>query len=148
MNNSELQFFEAVKLFNEELYWDSIEIFQSSLSDGLEDKYIDDCFVNIAICYMKLKLFKEAEGFFLQAISASKITGDKIDFEGPIYGKTSDRARLGLIRIELVKKNLEAAEKILEELKDSDSYIEVSGNKISMFDIGNSEIKTAKSTYL
>ena len=102
MNSSELQFFEAVKLFNEELYWDSIETFQNSLSDGLEDRYVDDCFLNIAICYMKLKLFREAEEFFLKAISTSEITGDKIDFEGPIYGKTSDRARLGLIRIELL----------------------------------------------
>ena len=106
MNSSELQFFEAVKLFNEELYWDSIETFQNSLSDGLEDRYVDDCFLNIAICYMKLKLFREAEEFFLKAISTSEITGDKIDFEGPIYGKTSDRARLGLIRIELVRKNV------------------------------------------
>ena len=148
MNSSELQFFEAVKLFNEELYWDSIETFQNSLSDGLEDRYVDDCFLNIAICYMKLKLFREAEEFFLKAISTSEITGDKIDFEGPIYGKTSDRARLGLIRIELVRKNLETAEKFLEELRDSESYIEISGEKVSMFEIGSSEIQKAKSSYL
>ena len=43
MNSSELQFFEAIKLFNEELYWDSIEAFQEGLSEGLEDKYVDDC---------------------------------------------------------------------------------------------------------
>ena len=148
MNNSELQFFEAVKLFNEELYWDAIETFQNSLSEGLEDKYVDDCFLNIAICYMKLKLFKEAEEFFLKTVSTAEITGDKIDFEGPIYGKTSDRSRLGLIRIALVKKDLKAAEEILEELKNSESYIEVSGEQVSMFDIGNNEIEKAKSSYL
>ena len=42
MNDSEVHFFEAVKLFNEELYWDAIETFQNSLSEGLEDKYVDD----------------------------------------------------------------------------------------------------------
>jgi tetratricopeptide (TPR) repeat protein len=148
MNNTELQFFEAVKLFNEELYWDAIETFQNSLSEGLEDRYVDDCFLNIALCYMKLKLFNEAEEFFLKAVSTADVTGDKIDFEGPIYGKTSDRARLGLIRIALVKKNLEAAEIILEELRNSESYIEVSDEKVSMFDIGKSEIEKAKSSYL
>jgi len=148
MNNNELQFFEAVKLFNEELYWDAIETFQNSLSEGLEDRYVDDCFLNIALCYMKLKLFNEAEEFFLKAVSSAGVTGDKIDFEGPIYGKTSDRARLGLIRIALVKKDLEAAEKILEELRNSESYIEASDEKVSMFDIGNSEIEKAKSSYL
>ena len=148
MNNTELQFFEAVKLFNEELYWDAIETFQNSLSEGLEDRYVDDCFLNIALCYMKLKLFNEAEEFFLKAVSTADVTGDKIDFEGPIYGKTSDRARLGLIRIALVKKNLEAAEIILEELRNSESYIEVEGNKVSMFEAGESEIEKAKSSFL
>ncbi len=148
MNSSELQFFEAIKLFNEELYWDSIEAFQEGLSEGLEDKYVDDCFLNIAICYMKLMLFEEAQEYFLKAISASAVTGDKIDFEGPIYGKTSDRARLGLIRIALVKKDLKAAEKVLEELRNTESYIEVNEEKVMMYDIGKDEIEKAKSAYL
>jgi hypothetical protein len=33
MNTSDLKFFEAVKLFNEEFYWDAIEAFQESLSE-------------------------------------------------------------------------------------------------------------------
>ena len=127
MNDNELHFFEAVKLFNEELYWDAIETFQNSLAEGLEDRYVDDCFLNIAICYMQLKLFNEAEVFFLKAISSADQSGDQIDFEGPIYGKTSDRAKLGLIRIALVQKNLQKAEEFLTELKNSDSYIEVEG---------------------
>ena len=65
MKTSEVKFFEAVKLFNEEFYWDAIEAFQDSLSDGLEDRYVDDCFLNIAVCYMSLKLFNEAEVYFL-----------------------------------------------------------------------------------
>ena len=148
MNDSEVHFFEAVKLFNEELYWDAIETFQNSLSEGLEDRYVDDCFLNIAICYMQLKLFKEAEEFFLKAMSSAEQSGDQIDFEGPIYGKTSDRAKLGLIRIALVQKNLQTAEKYLAELENSDSYIEVGGNKISMYEAAEAEIQKAKSSFL
>jgi len=148
MNDSEVHFFEAVKLFNEELYWDAIETFQNSLSEGLEDKYVDDCFLNIAICYMQLKLFNEAEEFFLKAMSSAEQSGDQIDFEGPIYGKTSDRAKLGLIRIALVQKNLQTAEKFLAELENSESYIEVEGNKISMYEAAENEIQKAKSSFL
>ena len=50
MNNTDIKFIEAVKLFNDGFYWDSIEAFQDSLSSGLEDRYVDDCFLNIAIC--------------------------------------------------------------------------------------------------
>ena len=96
MNNTDIKFIEAVKLFNDGFYWDSIEAFQDSLSSGLEDRYVDDCFLNIAICYMKLNLFNESKENFLKAISASETSGDKIDFEGPIFGKTSDRANLAL----------------------------------------------------
>lgn len=148
MNDSEVHFFEAVKLFNEELYWDAIETFQNSLSEGLEDKYVDDCFLNIAICYMQLKLFNEAEEFFLKAMSSAEQSGDQIDFEGPIYGKTSDRAKLGLIRIALVQKNLQTAEKFLAELENSESYIEVEGNKISMYEAAENEIQKAKLSFL
>jgi len=148
MNDSEVHFFEAVKLFNEELYWDAIETFQNSLSEGLEDRYVDDCFLNIAICYMQLKLFNEAEEFFLKAMSSAEQSGDQIDFEGPIYGKTSDRAKLGLIRIALVQKNLQKAENLLAELKNSESFIEVEGNKISMYEAAENEIQKAKSSFL
>ena len=135
-------------MFNEELYWDAIETFQNSLSEGLEDRYVDDCFLNIAICYMQLKLFNEAEEFFLKAMSSAEQSGDQIDFEGPIYGKTSDRAKLGLIRIALVQKNLQKAEKLLAELKNSESFIEVEGNKISMYEAAENEIQKAKSSFL
>ena len=116
MKDSSLKFFEAVKLFNETLYWDAIEAFQDSLSFGLEDKYVDDCFLNIAICYMQLKLFNDAEEFFVKAIDATVTRGDHIDFEGPVYGKTSDRAYLGLVRIALVRNEFENAENLLEKL--------------------------------
>ena len=148
MNDSEVHFFEAVKLFNEEFYWDAIETFQNSLSEGLEDRYVDDCYLNIAICYVQLKLFNEAEEFFLKAMSSAGQSGDQIDFEGPIYGKTSDRAKLGLIRVALVQKNLKAAEKFLVELENTDSYIEVGGNKISMYEAAENEIQKAKSSFL
>ena len=104
--------------------------------------------MNIAICYMQLKLFNEAEEFFLKAMSSAEQSGDQIDFEGPIYGKTSDRAKLGLIRIALVQKNLQTAEKFLAELENSESYIEVEGNKISMYEAAENEIQKAKSSFL
>ncbi len=148
MNNTDIKFLEAVKFFNEELYWDSIEAFQESLANGLEDKYVDDCYLNIGICYMKLNLFRESEENFLKAISASQTSGDKIDFEGPIYGKTSDRAKLGLIRVSLANKNIENAEGLLKELKESDSYIQVDNEKIMMFDVASKEIAIAKKNFL
>jgi len=147
LKDSSLKFFEAVKLFNETLYWDAIEAFQDSLSFGLEDKYVDDCFLNIAICYMQLKLFNDAEEFFVKAIDATVTSGDHIDFEGPVYGKTSDRAYLGLVRIALVRKEFENAENLLEKLKDSDSYIEINGNKVLMYEISSQEIDKAKGAF-
>lgn len=147
MNTSDLKFFEAVKLFNEHFYWDAIEAFQESLSDGLEDKYVDDCFLNIAVCYMQLKLFNDAEEFFLKAIDATTTSGDNIDFEGPIYGKTSDRAYLGLVRIALVRNEFDHADDLLEKLKDSESYIEVNGEKVLMYEICKNEISQVKETF-
>jgi len=147
LKDSSLKFFEAVKLFNESLYWDAIESFQDSLSFGLEDKYVDDCFLNIAVCYMQLKLFNDAEEFFIKAIDAAETSGDRIDFEGPIYGKTSDRAYLGLARIALVRKEFNNAENFLEKLKDSDSYIEINGDKVLMYEICSQEINKVKDTF-
>tara|TARA_B100000575_G_scaffold128973_1_gene102742 strand:- start:312 stop:761 length:450 start_codon:yes stop_codon:yes gene_type:complete len=145
MNEADLKFFEAVKLFNESLFWDSIEAFQDSLSGGLEDKYVDDCFLNIAICYMKLNLFNEAEEYFLKAIESTKTSsGDQIDFEGPIYGKTSDRAKLGLLRVSLARKDIKSAETILNELDGTDSYIEINGEKVSMHQLAINEIDLVK----
>jgi|TARA_B100000768_G_C11175991_1_gene330834 tetratricopeptide (TPR) repeat protein len=148
MNNTDIKFIEAVKLFNDGFYWDSIEAFQDSLSSGLEDRYVDDCFLNIAICYMKLNLFNESKENFLKAISASETSGDKIDFEGPIFGKTSDRAKLGLIRVSLANNDIDNAETLLANLKGSESYIEVNNEKIMMFDVASEEIAIAKKTFL
>ncbi len=144
MNESNIKFLEAVKLFNENFFWDAIELFQDALSDGLEDKFVDDCFLNIAICYMQLNLFNEAQEFFLKAIDSSKIYGDKIDSEGAVYGKTSDRAKLGLIRILLAKNDVESAKEILDELKDSETYIEIDNKKESLHSIAFAEINLAK----
>ena len=144
MNESNIKFLEAVKLFNENFFWDAIELFQDALSDGLEDKFVDDCFLNIAICYMQLNLFNEAQEFFLKAIDSSKIYGDKIDSEGAVYGKTSDRAKLGLIRILLAKNDVESAKEILDELKDSETYIEIDNKKVSLHSIAFAEINLAK----
>ena len=144
MNPSDVKFFEAVQLFNDGFYWDAIEAFQDSLSDGLEDLYVDDCFLNIAVCYMSLKLFNEAEVYFLRAIDAGSTSGDQIDYEGPICGKTSDRAYLGLARIALVRNEFADAANILEKLKGTESYIEINGEKISMYDICSEEVTRVK----
>ena len=96
---------------------------------------------------MQLKLFNDAEEFFLKAIDAAATSGDRIDFEGPIYGKTSDRALLGLVRIALVRNKFDNAETLLEKLKDSDSYIEVNGDKVLMYEICSQEINKAKDLF-
>ena len=144
MNSSDVKFFEAVKLYNDGFFWDAIETFQQSLSEGLEDKYVDDCFLNIAVCYMQLNLIDEAEDFFKNAIDSAKSSGDKIDFQGPIYGRTSDRANLGLARIALARNEIVLAEGILEKLKGTDSYIEIEDEKFSMYEICKEEISRVK----
>ena len=141
MKNSELKFFEAIKLFNDEFYWDSIESFQESLSEGLAGEYIDDCFMNIAISFMKLKLFNEAEEYFNKAISAASENGDQIDTDGAIIGKTTDRAYLGLARICLIKKDYENAIELMNKLKGTNSYILINDEKVSMYDICKEEIE-------
>lgn len=147
MESNELKFFEAIKLFNDEFYWDSIEAFQQSLSEGLADEYVDDCFMNIAISFMKLKLFNEAEEYFIKAINVAKINGDKIDFDGPIFGKTTDRAYLGLTRISLVRKDYGNAKKIMNKLKDTESYILINDEKVSMYEICKEEIEHVLSVF-
>ena len=94
---------------------------------------------------MQLHLFDEAAEFFKKAIDAAQSSGDKIDFQGPIYGKTSDRAKLGLARISLAKNDLNGALTILKQLEDSESYIEIDDEKILMYDICAQEIESAKS---
>jgi len=93
---------------------------------------------------MSLKLFNEAEVYFLRAIDAGSTSGDQIDFGGPIFGKTSDRAYLGLARIALVRNEFADATNILEKLKGTESYIEINGEKISMYDICNEEVTRVK----
>ena len=66
---------------------------------------------------MQLSLFNEAKEFFLKAIEATKISGDRVDIEGSVVGKTSDRAKLCLIRICLAHNDIQSAEKLLEVLK-------------------------------
>lgn len=145
MSDSNIKFIEAVTLFNDGFYWDAIEAFQDALSSGLEDMYVDDCFLNIAISYMQLNLFLEAEEYFNKSIEAAQISGDHIDFEGSIVGKTSDRAKLGLIRVSLAKNQLDQAKQFLEEIKDTESYVKTDGNKISIFEIALDEITQVES---
>jgi len=147
MKSSELKFFEAIELFNDEFYWDSIEAFQESLSEGLSDEYVDDCFMNIAISFMKLKLFNEAEEYFNKAISAASKNGDQIDVDSEISGKTTDRAYLGLARISLIKKDYENATEILDKLKGTKSYILINNEKVSMYDICKKEIEHVLKIY-
>jgi tetratricopeptide (TPR) repeat protein len=148
LSNSSTKFIEAVKLFNDCFYWDAIEAFQDALSDGLEDMYVDDCFLNIGISYMQLNLYLEAEEYFNKSIEAAKTLGDHIDSEGSIVGKTSDRAKLGLIRVSLAKNQLDEAKNLLEEIRDSESYIKSDGKDISIYEIASNEINLAESNDL
>ena len=144
MIESQIRFLDGVKLYNENLFWDAIEKFQDSLSIGLEEKFVDDCFLNIAICYMQLSLFNEAKEFFLKAIEATKISGDRVDIEGSVVGKTSDRAKLGLIRICLAHNDIQSAEKLFEDLDNTESYIEINNENVSMHQLALNEINLIK----
>ena len=68
MTNAEQLFLEGVTLYNKELFWDAIESFQGSIDEGINDQLLDDCYLNIAISYMRLSLFKEAKQFFEKTI--------------------------------------------------------------------------------
>mgnify|MGYP001214073522 FL=1 len=144
MNESQIIFLDGINLHNEDLFWDVIEKFQDSLSNGLEEKFVDDCFLNIAICYMKLNLFNEAKEYFQKAIEATATSGDKVDVEGSIVGKTSDRANLGLIRISLAHNDIQSAEKLLEYLDNTESYVEINNENVSMHQLALNEINSIK----
>ena len=68
-------------------------------------------------------------------------------YKRQIYGKTSDRAILGLVRIALVRNEFDNAETLLEKLKGSDSYVEVNGDKVLMYEICSQEINKVKDTF-
>ena len=48
------------------------------------------------------------------------------------------------LRIALVRNEFDNAENLLKKLKDSDSYVEVNGNKVLMYEICNQEINKVK----
>ena len=61
-----------------------------------------------------------------------------------LFGKTSDRAMLGLVRISLVRDDVDKAEEFLKKLSSSDSYIEINDEKVPMEEICKSEIEKYK----
>tara|TARA_Y100000588_G_C14266394_1_gene930107 strand:- start:1861 stop:2313 length:453 start_codon:yes stop_codon:yes gene_type:complete len=144
MINAEQLFLDGVTLYNKELFWDAIESFQESIDEGINDQLLDDCYLNIAICYMRLSLFQEAKQFFEKTIEVSSKGDDTINFDKNITGKSSSRALLGLIRVDLADGNLKEAEKKLGRLEGDESSVLIEGIEISFYELASEEIEIVK----
>jgi len=146
VNKSEKLFLDGVTLFKDQLLWDAIEAFEDSIANGLKESLIDDCYLNIAICYMQLNLFKEAEGFFKKVLLVAESGNDHVDTEGLISGKTSSRAILGLIRINIADNDIEKARENLMALEeDEQSHMTVDGKTKTLHEVAKEEIENFKS---
>ena len=144
MINAEQLFLEGVTLYNKELFWDAIESFQGSIDEGINDQLLDDCYLNIAICYMRLSLFQEAKQFFEKTIEVSSKGDDTINFDKNITGKSSSRALLGLIRVDLADGNLKEAEIKLGQLEGDESCVLIEGIEITFYELASEEIEIVK----
>jgi len=144
MINAEKLFLEGVTLYNKELFWDAIESFQESIDNGINNQLLDDCYLNIAICYMRLSLFQEAKKFFEKTIEVSIDGDDAINFDENITGKSSSRAILGLIRVDLADGNIKDAEAKLTKLESDESHVIIEGIEISFYELALEEIGQAK----
>ena len=146
MINAEQLFLDGVSLYNKDLFWDAIESFHGSIDEGINEQLLDDCYLNIAICYMRLSLFQEAKKFFEKTIEVSSRGDDAINFDKAITGKSSSRAILGLIRVDLADGNLKEAEIKLGQLEDDESSVIIDGVKKSFYELAFEEIQNIKLT--
>ena len=144
MINAEQLFLDGVTLYNKELFWDAIESFQESIDEGINDQLLDDCYLNIAICFMRLSLFQEAKQFFEKTIEVSSKGDDSINFDKTITGKSSSRALLGLIRVDLADGNLKEAEIKLGQLEGDESSVSIEGIEKSFYELASEEIELVK----
>jgi tetratricopeptide (TPR) repeat protein len=140
MNDFTGLFKKGAELFEVELYWEAIDCFKAITNLHPNEPLLDDVYLNLAVCYMKLNLFHEASEFFLPVYHEE--VGDGLFEEGSNnYGSTRARAALGLIRINIGLDNINKAEILLGELKEDNSGMLERDVKVSFFEIAKGEIK-------
>ena len=93
---------------------------------------------------MRLSLFQEAKNFFEKTIEVSIDGDDAINFDENITGKSSSRAILGLIRVDLADGNIKDAEAKLTKLESDESHVIIEGIEISFYELASEEIDQAK----
>ncbi len=136
-------FRKGVEFFEAELFWEAIDCFKSLTKLHPDEPLLDDVYINLAVCYMKLNLFIEAKEYFLPVFNGE--IGDGLFEEGNNnYGRTAARATLGLIRIHLSLGETEAARKLLEGLEGDESGLFENGNKVTFFEIAKQEMMVDK----
>jgi tetratricopeptide (TPR) repeat protein len=143
MNDFTGLFKKGAELFEAELYWEAIDCFKALTELHPNEPLLDDVYLNLAVCYMKLNLFHEAREFFLP-VYKEEIGDGFFEAGGNNYGSTRARATLGLVRISIALNSIEQAEQLLEELRDDESGIEEGNQRISFFEIGLQEINLYK----
>lgn len=119
MKNENELFIEALTFIESELYFDAINSFKIICKNFEKSDLVDDCYLNIGICYMKLNLFDTAIENFNIVINEypdSKLTSISSNIE---EGFSPAKAYYGII---LCKKSLgiESNEELLK-LKDYDN---------------------------
>ena len=120
MNDFDSAFQEAVSLFNQELFWEAIDIFKEMESKFENSESTDDLHINIAVTYMMLGLYEEAEEYFLP-VYREELGNGEFAGGGNNFGRTRSRAILGLIRICLAKGELDEAQSYFAELNNDDA---------------------------
>jgi len=93
---------------------------------------------------MRLSLFQEAKQFFEKTIEVSSKGDDSINFDKTITGKSSSRALLGLIRVDLADGKLKEAEIKLGQLEGDESSVSIEGIEKSFYELAFEEIEHVK----
>ena len=143
MNDFTGLFRQGAELLEAELYWEAIDCFKALTELHPNEPLLDDVYLNLAVCYMKLNLFHEAKEFFLP-VYKEEVGDGLFEVGGNNFGSTRARAALGLIRINLALDDIEQAEVLLEELRNNESGIEKGNKRITFFELGLQEINLLK----
>lgn len=139
MNEYHEKFSCAIELFNKNLFWDAIELFEDINSQNCPENIKDDIILNIAICYLRLGVIEEARKRFL-AICNGHVGDGFFDVGENNVGKTTDRALLGLFRISLVENDVVTAKKLISKLENEESGLILEGEFTSFYQIALTEL--------
>ena len=140
MNNSTELLRNGAVFFRDELYWEAADCFKKIIDSGENESILDDAYLNLAICYMKLNLFHEAAEFFLPVYR--KEVGDGVfQNDSNNYGETSARAALGLVRISLALDDIKQAQMLIDELETTQAGFIKDEVRTSYFEVAKSELE-------